>query len=222
MATTQMPRRTPGTTGAPPLPTLPRRQRRTGFLALAAALVALFAVGNVALFHVFSATKPVIGLADGVRYGQVVTAQDLVEMTIPTGGSTNALDWALRDSVIGKYATVDLQAGQLLPSGVTAPELTPAAGTSLVAVGVGSALLPAAELAAGDSVRIVAVQITPGSTPADPTNLPRAIAATVYSIAAPDRAGVIVVSVVVKDSDADTVVRLSAVGQAALVLIPRG
>jgi hypothetical protein len=222
MATREMPRRTPRATDAPALTSPPRRQRRTGFLALAAALVALFAVGNVALFQVFSATQPVIGLADGVRYGQVVTAQDLVEMAVPKGGSTNALDWAQRDAVIGQYATVDLQAGQLLPSGVTAPKLTPAPGTSLVAVGVVRALLPAAELAAGDTVRIVAVLITPGAAPADPTNLPRAIPATVYSIAPADNAGLIVVSVVVQDADADTVARLSAVRQAALVLIPRG
>ncbi len=227
MSTTEMPRnpgapadgppRVPSSTLAPP-----RRQRRNGRLALAGALVALFAVGTPAAWVYFSQTVSVVGLADGVRYGKQITAGDLVEMSVPTGSGINAVEWAQRDSVVGQFAVVDLQAGQLLPTGATAPEIKPAKGTSIVAVGVKAAFLPAAELAAGDPVRIVAVQTTPGTRPADPTNLPASIAATVFSISgrAPD--GITVVSVVVPDADADAVARLSAVGQAALVLRPRG
>jgi len=227
MSTTEMPRNAGAAAGGPPrVPSStlapPRRQRRNGRLALAGALVALFAVGTPAAWVYFSQTVSVVGLADGVRYGNQITAGDLVEMSVPTGGGINAVEWAQRDSVVGQVATSDLQAGQLLPTGATAPEIKPAKGTSIVAVGVKAAFLPAAELAAGDSVRIVAVQTTPGTTPADPKNLPSSIAATVHSISrrAPD--GTTVVSVTVSDADADAVARLSAVGQAALVLLPRG
>lgn len=227
MSTTEMPRnagapasgppRAPSTTLAPP-----RRQRRNGRLALAGALVALFAVGTPAAWVYFSATESVVGLSDGVRYGQPITAGDLVEMSVPTGGGINALGWAQRDSVIGQVATTDLQAGQLLPTGATAPAIKPAKGSSIVAVGVKAAFLPAAELVAGDTVRIVAVQTTPGTTVADPENLPASIAATVFSISRQAADGTTVVSVTVSDADADAVARLSAVGQAALVLLPRG
>ncbi len=227
MSTTEMPRNAGAAAGGPPRApssTLapPRRQRRNGRLALAGALVALFAVGTPAAWVYFSQTVSVVGLADGVRYGTQITAGDLVEMSVPTGGGINAVEWAQRDSVVGQVATSDLQAGQLLPMGATAPEIKPAKGSSIVAVGVKAAFLPAAELVAGDSVRIVAVQTTPGTTPADPRNLPSSIAATVHSISrqAPD--GTTVVSVTVSDADADAVARLSAVGQAALVLLPRG
>ncbi len=227
MSTTEMPRHAGAAAGGPPrVPSStlapPRRQRRNGRLALAGALVALFAVGTPAAWVYFSQTVSVVGLADGVRYGKQITAGDLVEMSVPTGGGINAVEWAQRDSVVGQVATSDLQAGQLLPTGATAPEIKPAKGTSIVAVGVKAAFLPAVELAAGDSVRIVAVLTTPGATPADPKNLPASIAATVHSISgrAPD--GTTVVSVTVSDADADAVARLSAVGQAALVLLPRG
>lgn len=227
MSTTEIPRNTGAPAGGPPRSpssTLapPRRQRRNGRLALAGALVALFAVATPAAWLYFSETQSVVGLSDGVSYGETITAGDLVEMSVPTGGGINALDWAQRDTVIGQVATSDLQAGQLLPEGATAPEILPADGTSIVAVGVKAAFLPAAQLAVGDSVRIVAVLTTPGTTPGDPTNLPGSIDATVYSISAQAPDGTTVVSVVVPDAEADGVARLSAVGQAALVLLPRG
>ena len=227
MSTTEMPRHTAGPAGGPPRApssTLapPRRQRRNGRLALAGALVALFAVATPAAWVYFSQTMSVVGLSDGVRYGTPITAGDLVEMTVPTGGGINAVAWAQRDSVVGQVATSDLQAGQLLPTGATAPEIKPAKGSSIVAVGVKAAFLPAAELVAGDTVRIVAVQTTPGTTPGDPKNLPSSIAATVFSISRQAADGTTVVSVTVADADADAVARLSAVGQAALVLLPRG
>ena len=228
MSTTETPRPTAGTAaGGPqrgPSSTLapPRRQRRNGRLALAGALVALFAVATPAAWLYFSETRSVVGLSDTVAYGSRITAGDLVEMSVPSGGGINALDWAQRDSAIGQVATTNLLAGQLLPEGATAPKIMPAPGTSIVAVGVKAAFLPAAQLAVGDEVRIVAVQTTPGTTPGDPKNLPASINATVYSISARAPDGTTVVSVVVSDAAADAVARLSAVGQAALVLLPRG
>lgn len=227
MSTTEMPRnagapasgppRAPSSTLAPP-----RRQRRNGRLALAGALVAMFAVATPAAWLYFSKTESVVGLSDGVSYGQTITAGDLVEMSVPTGGGINALGWAQRDRVVGQVATTNLVAGQLLPEGATAARIVPEQGSSIVAVGAKAALLPAAQLAAGDAVRIVAVQTTAGTTPGDPKNLPGSIRATVYSISARAPDGTTVVSVVVPDTDADAVARLSAVGQAAIVLLPRG
>jgi len=174
-------------------------------------------------FNYFSATHSAIALARPVGYGQQITAQDLVEVSVPNGGSLNSLDWSRREAIVGQYATTDLQGGQLLPGGATATKLTPAAGSSLVAVGVKNGLVPAAELRAGDSVRVVAVQ-TATTTPstAGAASLPAAIPAQVYSIGPRDTGGTTVVDVVVADANADTVARLSAAGQAALVLQPRG
>lgn len=227
MATTDLPRSQSTLPPAPPGPFAPpspvRRQRRRGFLALAVALVALFAVGTVVAFNYFSATHSAIGVSGALGYGQQITANDLVEVSVPNGGSLNALDWSQRTSIVGQYAVTTLQAGQLLPSGAVASKLTPPAGSSLVAVGVKNGLLPAAELRAGDSVRVVAVQTSATTTtPAGPATLPSSITARVYSISPRDASGVTVVDVVVADADADMVARLSAAGQAALVLQPRG
>ncbi len=233
MATTEMPRKaqvmnssppsvlTPGAT--PP----PRRQRKRGFLALAAALIVLFAVGNVAAFNYFSATRPAVGTAHAIGYGQQITAGDLVEVSVPNGGPLNSIDWAQRGSVIGQYAVTDLQPGQLLPAGSVAAALTPLPGTSVVGVAVKRGLLPAGELAAGSTVRVVAVQTAPGGSTAatagitPPVTSTPSITAKVYSIAPADTGGTTVVDVVVADANADTVARLSAAGQAALVLQPR-
>ena len=156
MATTEMPRGRSMT-----LPTTPagvfaagtavRRQRKRGFLALAAALVVLFAVGTYAAFTYFSATHSAIAVAGPVGYGHQITASDLVEVSVPNGGMLNTLDWSQHTSVVGQYAATPLQPGQLLPSGATVATLTPP-GYSLVAVALKNGLLPAAELHAGDSV----------------------------------------------------------------------
>jgi len=144
---------------------------------------------------------------------------------VPNGGMLNTLDWSQHTSVVGQYASIPLQPGQLLPSGATVAKLTPPPGSSLVAVALKNGLLPAAELRAGDSVRVVAVQTTPSSAPtaaAAAAALPAALPARVYSISPRDVGGTTVVDVVVADGSADAVARLSALGQAALVLQPRG
>jgi hypothetical protein len=87
MTTTNLPRN--GSTQSSAVPPLPmvstaRRQRRRGLLALALALVVLFAVGTVATFNYFSATHSAVGVARTVPYGQQVNAGDLVEVSIPT------------------------------------------------------------------------------------------------------------------------------------------
>jgi len=230
MATTEMGRgrsRTPPTTPAGPFAagTPVRRQRKRGFLALAAALVVLFAVGTYAAFTYFSAMHSAIAVAGPVGYGHQITASDLVEVSVPNGGTLNTLDWSQHTSIVGQYAATPLQPGQLLPSGATVATLTPPPGSSLVAVALKNGLLPAAELHPGDSVRVVAVQTTASSTPnaaAAAAALPAALPARVYSISPRDAGGMTVVDVVVADGSADAVARLSALGQAALVLQPRG
>jgi len=229
MATTEMGRgrsRAQPTTPAGPFAagTPVRRQRKRGFLALAAALVVLFAVGTYAAFTYFSATHSAIAVAGPVGYGHQIVASDLVEVSVPNGGTFNTLDWLQHTSIVGQYAATPLQPGQLLPSGATVAKLTPPPGSSLVAVALKNGLLPAAELHAGDSVRVVAVQTTASSTPtaAAAAALPAALPARVYSISPRDAGGTTVVDVVVTDGSADAVARLSALGQAALVLQPRG
>jgi len=229
MATTEMGRgrsTTPPTTPADPFAagTPVRRQRKRGFLALAAALVVLFAVGTYAAFTYFSATHSAIAVAGPVGYGHQIVASDLVEVSVPNGGTLNTLDWSQHTSIVGQYAATPLQPGQLLPSGATVATLTPPPGSSLVAVALKNGLLPAAELHAGDSVRVVAVQTTASSTPtaAAAAAVPAALPARVYSISPRDAGGTTVVDVVVADGSADAVARLSALGQAALVLQPRG
>jgi len=229
MATTEMPRgrsKAQPTTPAGPFAagTPVRRQRKRGFLALAAALVVLFAVGTHAAFAYFSATHSAIAVAGPVGYGHQITATDLVEVSVPNGGTLNTLDWSQHTSIVGQYAATPLQPGQLLPSGATVATLTPPPGSSLVAVALKNGLLPAAELHAGDSVRVVAVQTTASSAPttAAAATVPAALPARVYSISPHDAGGTTVVDVVVTDGSADAVARLSALGQAALVLQPRG
>ncbi len=229
MATTEMGRgrsTTPPTTpaGVFAAGTPVRRQRKRGFLALAAALVVLFAVGTYAAFTYFSATHSAIAVAGPVGYGHQITASDLVEVSVPNGGMLNTLDWSQHTSIVGQYAATPLQPGQLLPSGATVATLTPPPGSSVVAVALKNGLLPAAELHPGDSVRVVAVQTTASSTPtaAAAAAVPAALPARVYSISPRDAGGTTVVDVVVADGSADAVARLSALGQAALVLQPRG
>ena len=157
MATTEMPRgrstTTPTTPAGPFAAGTPvRRQRKRGFLALAAALVVLFAVGTYAAFTYFSATHSAIAVAGPVGYGHQIVASDLVEVSVPNGGTLNTLDWSQHTSVVGQYAATPLQPGQLLPGGATVATLTPPPGYSLVAVALMHGMLPAAELHAGDSV----------------------------------------------------------------------
>jgi hypothetical protein len=230
MTTTNLPRNgSPQSSAVPPLPMVStaRRQRRRGLLALALALVVLFAVGTVATFNYFSATHSAVGVARTVPYGQQVNAGDLVEVSIPTGTTLNSIDWAQRDSLVGGFASTTLQAGQLLPGGVVVASLTPPSGSAVVAVGVKVGFLPATELAAGDQVRLVAVQTATSATGAATgaaSAIPagQAVQASVFSIGGTDASGTTVVDVVVADRDANAVAQLSALGAAAIVLIPKG
>ncbi|GAB2920113.1 hypothetical protein GCM10027047_16900 [Rhodococcus aerolatus] len=230
MTTTDLPRNgVTQSSAVPPLPSVStaRRQRRRGLLALALALVVLFAVGTVAAFDYFSATHSAVGVGRTVPYGQQVTSGDLVEVSIPNGDTLNSIDWAARDSLVGGFASTTLQAGQLLPGGVVVASLTPPPGSALVAVGVKVGFLPATELAAGDQVRVVAVQTATSATGAaagSSSSIPtgQAVQASVFSIGGTDASGSTVVDVVVADRDANAVAQLSALGAAAIVLTPKG
>lgn len=230
MTTTELPRNgtgTSGTNGAVPASTTPRRQRRRGLLALTLALVVLFAVSTVAAFDYFSATHSAVGLQQPLAYGQQVTAGDLVEVSIPDGGGVNAVDWSARDSLVGGFASAPLPSGALLPAGVVVSSLTPPSGSALVAVGVQNGFLPAAELRAGDAVRVVSVLTATsqtGTAIGGGATVPvgQSVEATVFSIGSTDTAGKTVVDLVVADADANAVAQLSALSAAALVLIPKG
>ncbi len=206
------------------IPSPPKARRRWGLFAAMAALVCLGALGNVWLHQATTNAKQVVAARSLIERGTVITRDQL--MTVQIGG-----DPALRsvpatdlERLVGRPAAVDVAGGALLTAESVTDVLVPAAGRSLVGVGVMPAMMPGTKLMAGDRVRVVATAGQQGGAADASAPLVSVAAVVVSATTGADTTGqgaLTIITVDVPSADAAQLAAIAASGKAAVVLDSR-
>ena len=197
---------------------LPTRERRPAYVALAVALiVGLGAVGAYSYSKAGEKT-PVVMVTTDIPAGHVITRSDLT--TVSVAGGITAIAAANIDSVIGKTAAVELLPNTPLQRAdvTNAAPLDPSTGQ--VGVELKGSQLPAAGVAPGDTVQVVILPATSGSTTGKPTTLPD-VATVVVSLPDPANSGGTLVTLSVPRRDTATIAAASTSGLVALVRVAK-
>jgi hypothetical protein len=165
--------------GASRLAVAPRKRTRP-FLAVGALLV-LVGAGAFALAYAhLGGRMSVIALRSAVSAGQVITPGDLRSVQVAADSSVPLIPVADAAQVIGHRAGVSLPAGTLLSDADLAAGSIPAAGQALVALELKPGSFPA-QVTAGATVAVAAV--TPSGQSGTPVIVADLPTATVLSVA---------------------------------------
>lgn len=133
-------------------PPAPRRNRTR--MALGVVVLVMCVLGAVALYQRASNRVEVVAIRHAVPAGQVVTASDLMTVSIAAGTDLRTVDAASRDSVVGQIAAVALVPGSLLaPAQVSDGPRIPA-GMALVGATLKPGQFPTG-VQVGDTVLLV-------------------------------------------------------------------
>ena len=204
-----------GTASVAPAPKLRRRPAL-----LAASIVAVSAGALLAAFAwtATSTTQSVLAVRSAVERGAVIAQDDVMTVQVSADPALAPVPASHASTVVGRRAATDLAAGTLLTREQVSDTVLPAAGMSIVGVGLPSAQMPGEPLLVGDRVRVVA---TPGPAGEVTAGEPVTIAATVVGVRVNDENGQSVVSVQVPQGDAAELAARAATGNVALVLDSR-
>ena len=204
-----------GTASVAPAPKLRRRPAL-----VAASIVAISAGALLAAFAwtATSTTQSVLAVRSAVERGAVIAQDDVMTVRVSADPALAPVPASQASAVVGQRAATDLAAGTLLTREQVSDTVLPAAGMSIVGVGLPSAQLPGEPLLVGDRVRVVA---TPGASGEVTAGEPVTIAATVAGVRVDDENGQSVVSVQVPQGDAAELAARAATGNVALVLDSR-
>ncbi len=215
--TTRGPLRTvPDTSSSEPAPLRPPRRRRSKLLILLGFILsAVSATGVVWVFRVVDDSVAAVGIAAPVRYGEVVTAEALLEVHVRPDPGVHALAWDQRFEIIGKPAPIDLRPGAIVtPDLTTGSASVPGPGEQLVGVAVKPGQLPATALEPRQPVLLVPV----GST----DNAWTPVHGSVLRVGARDSSSLQVVDVLVQERDGAQVASRASSGGVAIVALPKG
>lgn len=194
------------------------RTVRRGRLGLAIALMAVFALGAVALYGYVSQTRAYLAVARDVPVGARLTAADLVTVHINPDVGLAQVPSSRAQTVVGKYTSIALLSGMLLSEAALVDKPFPAPGEQVVGLSLKAGQMPSTPLRPGASVLLVAT--AEASAPDKPAAPAPTIRATVAHVIAGARDGTATVSVAVRDSDGPLVARLAAQGRLVLTLTP--
>ena len=204
--------------GTPSVAPAPKLRRRPALVA--ASIVAISAGALLAAFAwtATSTTQSVLAVRSAVERGAVITQDDVMTVQVSADPALAPVPASQASAVVGQRAATDLAAGTLLTREQVSATVLPAAGMSIVGVGLPSAQMPGEPLLVGDRVRVVA---TPGPSGEVTAGEPVTIAATVVGVRVNDENGQSVVSVQVPQGDAAGLAARAATGNVALVLDSR-
>ncbi|MDG4784943.1 SAF domain-containing protein [Micromonospora sp. WMMD1102] len=191
------------------------RSVRRGRLGVAVALMAVCALGAVALFGYVSRTQPYLAIARDVPVGGQITAADLATVHLNPDPGIAGVSTDRVESVVGKYASVALLSGTLLNANALVDKPFPAPGEQVVGISLKAGQMPSAPLRPGANVLLVS---TEEATQDKPTTAAPTIRATVVHVIAGARDGTATVSVAVRESDGPVVARLAAQGRLVLTM----
>lgn len=197
-----------------------RAPRRLGQWAAAVLFVVLVVVGLVALFQSQSDRAEVLVVRQPVAAGQIIGANDVEPAEV--GGVSNAILASDVESVIGQRAVAGLVEGQVLTESALSQTLVPAAGERLVAIRLEVGRVPG-RLAPGDLVDVLVVPPSGDPGTSEQLEAPFKLAQSVRVDSmgqTPDSA--VVVTVLVKEGEANAIAAHSAAGQVTVVQAPVG
>lgn len=188
---------------------------------LAAASFALVCLGGLLAAWAWSATSStvsVLAARTNVQRGAVISEGNLMTVSINADPALRPVPASDVAAIVGQRATADIAAGTLVSRSQVAATVLPAAGMSLVGIGLPTTSMPGEPLQPGDAVRVVATpgeqgDLSDGPLPATP--------ATVVSVDADEVTGTRIVTVAVPQADAATLAARASTGNVAVVLDSR-
>ncbi|MCX4481779.1 SAF domain-containing protein [Streptomyces cellulosae] len=193
------------------------RRRRSSWIALGVALIAVSGAGGGWLWLATSDRESVVAVARDVPMGAELKAEDLVEARIATDPALKPVAADDLKKMIGKRTTVGLEQGSLLTASAVTDDPLVKEGEQLV--GVTLSRLPATRLSPGQKVEAVH---TPKESAAggDENSKTERIQATVIEVGAADNSGDRVVDLAVNSLDGTTLAQWAADDAVTLVLVP--
>lgn len=204
------------------VPTPPQARRRWGLAAAMVLVVALGVLGNVWLWSSSTTAQEVVAARSTIERGSLIDAEDLMTVRVELDPALHTVAGADLSSLVGQRAALDVAAGSLLTAEAVTATTVPAAGYSLVGIGVAAARMPGTTLVAGDQVRVVATPaaVTGEVSGSSPTSVSAVVVSTQVGTDATGQ-GQTVVTVQVPSDDAAALAALAATGDVALVLDSR-
>ena len=204
----------PGQQFAPP----PKLRRRPVLIAASVAAICLGALASLWAYQSTSDTRSVLAVRQTIERGEVITADDLMTVNISVDPALRPLPADRADSVVGKYAALDMSAGGVVTQDQVTDQALPAEGSSVVGIALTAGMLPADQVRAGDKVRVV---VTTGQQGEMPTGEPDSIEAVVVGVTRDETTGNAIVNVQVPTDDGPLLAARAATGKVAIVLDSR-
>ncbi|MCG6567607.1 SAF domain-containing protein [Tessaracoccus sp. ZS01] len=189
-----------------------RARRSPKLIALGVLLVTLGGIGAALLYTMNADQRAVVAMAVDVARGDVVDRDDLMVLEVPGSLAVAAEGAESLESLVGQVARTDLPQGSFPLRRHVGEEPLPA-GQTLVGLRLALGKLPASDLPPGTTVRLVGL-LDGADTAVD------ALVATRPQLL--DDGASYALDVQVADGEADTVARLSAADQVALVVTTEG
>ncbi|WP_203338627.1 SAF domain-containing protein [Nocardioides limicola] len=190
-----------------------------------AALLLVIATGLAVAVVVMRAGDKVevIAVAQPVAKGQVITQSDLQARSV--AGVEGAIGVGQAREVVGKTAAVDLVPGQLMLPSMITDQVVPGPGEALVGLALDPSRVPAAGLAPGDVVALVATPATANTDAGAELDAPTVLAARaiVYGIDGQALSGgQQLLTVVVTEGEAARVAAFSTANRVAVMKVSGG
>ena len=183
-------------------------------------VIIVFALGAV-LWHLSAIDRsPALAVAAGVDRGDVISAEDVDVVYVPSDSSIARLDESQLDQVVGRIALIELAPGTLLNRSVVADRPSLTDGQGVVGLSLEPGGYPAIGLAPGDRVNVVQTTdpAAEGGEADEGADAVIARGATVFAVEElpSDRR---LVSILTAEPDADAVAAAAGSGSLRLVLV---
>ncbi|BCY10929.1 SAF domain-containing protein [Actinoplanes sp. L3-i22] len=202
---------------------MPRR-RRPGLLAAGVVVTVLATLGAYAFARNAGDAVPVLAVATTITAGHQISAADLKTVQVNRGSGLTPIPADQQNTVIGKYAAVELVEGTLLTGGQVTDAAVPGPGKQLIGLELKPGQLPGRKLRPAEPITLVITSdprnVTVGAKTATPA-LPRplTIPATVAGIGDKAADGTSVVDVVIAEAYGPGLVDLAQQGRVSIALV---
>ena len=204
---------------------LPARRRRPGMIAVAIALIAVGALGSMALYLKTGHRVAVLAVTEPIQDGQVIKASDLTVANISLDPAISPISAGSEAHLLAGHqrATTALNPGALLVPADLSPNPVVQSGDTVVPIQLTPAQQPATALAQGVNIDVVyttgqtqGTVNTGTSTGARSAAGPTTVAGTVVSVSAANDAGDVTADIAVPAIQGPSLAAHAATGDIAL------